>query len=159
MQFYMKQKVFSWSDQFSIYDAAGAPVFTVQGEIFTFGKRLHLYDAAGRELFLIRQKVFSFLPRYFIEQGEQTVASVVKEFTFFRQEYTVEGLGWSVEGDFTAHNYVITAGGMHIASVDKRWFTFGDAYEITVAPDINPALVLAVVLVIDACLDNDGAAG
>ena len=44
MKFYIKQKVFSWGDKFSIYDANGNERYLVQGEVFSFGKKLHLLD-------------------------------------------------------------------------------------------------------------------
>lgn len=37
MNLYMKQRIFSWGDKFSIYDAAGNECYYVEGEVFTFG--------------------------------------------------------------------------------------------------------------------------
>ena len=93
MNLYMKQRVFSWGDKFSIYDAQGNERYHVEGEIFTLGKKLHLYDLLGNELTFIQQKVMAFLPKYYIFRNGAQIAEVVKEFTFFKQEYTVNGLG------------------------------------------------------------------
>ena len=153
MKFYIKQRIFSWNDRFSIYNDVGEEVYFVEGEIFSFGKRLHLMDAAGREMAVIHQKVFSFLPRFYVDRGERTVAEVVKNFTFFRQEYAVQPMGWCVTGDFWAHEYSITDGEHEIARISKDWFTWGDAYSIDVGTGEDAALVLSVVLVIDAVLE------
>ncbi len=153
MDLYMKQKVFSWGDKFSIYDSAGNEVYYVEGEVFTFGKKLHLYDTAGLELAFIEQKVLSWLPKFYIKQNDETVAEVVKEFTFFRQEYTVEPLGWKVSGDFFDHTYNISEGDTLVAEVEKEWFTWGDAYKISIAPSKDIISALSVVLVIDACIE------
>ncbi|MBE6612615.1 MAG: hypothetical protein E7632_08990 [Ruminococcaceae bacterium] len=153
MKLYMKQRWFSWGDVFHIYNPDGSERFAVEGEIFTFGRKLHLYDMAGRELAFVRQELLTFLPRYTILKGDTEIAEVVKEFTFFRHEYTVEGLGWTVSGDFLDHDYEITGGGRRVASVSKEWFTLGDAYEIDIADGVDEIAALAVVLVIDACLD------
>ena len=37
MNLYMKQRIFSWSEKFSIYDAAGNECYYVKGEVLTFG--------------------------------------------------------------------------------------------------------------------------
>lgn len=153
MKLYIQQRVFTFGDKFSIYDQNENESFYVEGEVFTFGKKLHLYSANGREAAFIHQKLFSFLPKYYISVNGTDVAEVVKEFTFFRNEYTVNGLGWKVSGDFMDHDYSITSEDRTIAVVSKQWFSWGDAYEIDIAEGIDPALAISVVLIIDACLD------
>lgn len=153
MKLYIQQKIFSWGDKFSIYDADGNECYSVEGEVLTFGKKLHLYNPAGNELAYIEQQLFTFLPRYLIYRDGREVAEIVKEFSFFWPEYTVNGPGWKVSGDFFDHDYDVTAGDTLIASVEKEWFTLGDAYEISIAEGIDPVTALAVVLVIDACID------
>lgn len=156
MKFYIKQHIFTWGDQFSIYNEAGEEVYFVEGEVFTFGKKLHLTDTAGRELAFIRQELFSFLPRFYISRDGRDVAEVVKRFTFFCHEYTVNGLDWHVTGDFFDHEYSVSASDREIARVSKEWFTWGDAYAIDVGSGEDAVNALAVVLVIDAVLsDND----
>lgn len=153
MKLYIKQKIFTWGDRFSVYDADGGERYFVEGEVFTFGKKLHLSDASGAELAYIEQELFHFLPRYTVYRDGTAFAEVVKEFTFFHSEYTVEGPGWSVTGDFWNHEYEIRAGDIVLASVSKEWFTLGDAYEISLAEGTDTVAALAVVLVIDACIE------
>ena len=57
MNLYIKQRIFSWGDRFSIYDANGNERYVVKGEVFTFGKKLHLYDVAGNELAFKAEKI------------------------------------------------------------------------------------------------------
>ena len=66
MKLYIKQKVFSWGDKFTVYDENENVYFTVEGEVFTLGKKLHIYDSEGREQAFVSQKLLSFLPRFFI---------------------------------------------------------------------------------------------
>lgn len=153
MNLYIKQRVFTWGDKFSIYDEAGNEKYYVEGEIFTWGKKLHLYDLQGRELAFIKQELFTFLPKYLISRNGVDIAEVVKEFTFFKQEYSVNGLGWQVHGDFWDHEYEITEAGRTIAAVSKEWLTWGDTYEIRFDGSVDEVIALAVVLVIDACIE------
>ena len=155
MKFYIKQKVFSFGDKFSIYDENGNERYFVKGEVFSFGKKLHLLDAGGNELALIAQKVFSFLPTYRIFRYGNQVAEVVRNFTFFKQEYTVKGPEWYVQGDFLSHEFVISGNYSQVAGVTKEWFTWGDTYVIDIADDADVITALSVVLVIDAVMDQD----
>ena len=155
MNLYIKQHVFTWGDKFSVYDPSGSEKYYVESEIFTFGKKLHVYDLAGMEVAYIEQKVFSFLPRYYVFKQGRQVATVVKEFTLFKHEYTVEGFGWCVHGDFFDHEYELTDCTGTVASVSKEWFTFGDAYEICIRDDADEVGALAVCLVIDACIEAE----
>lgn len=156
MNLYLKQKVFSWGDKFTVFDDMGNDRYYVYGEVFSFGKKLHITDLGGNELAFIRQKPISFLPKYYISRSGMEIAEVVKEFTLFKQEYTVNGFGWTVRGDFFAHEYEIYAADRMIASVSKKWLTWGDAYEIRIEAGVEEIDALAVILVIDACLANSG---
>ena len=42
MKLYIRQKVFSWGDRFTVKDAAGEDRYAVQGEAFSLGKKLHV---------------------------------------------------------------------------------------------------------------------
>ena len=152
MKLYIKQHVFTWGDKFSIYDEAGNEKYRVEGEVFTLGKKLHLYDLQGIELAFIEQEIFTFLPKYHISRNGMQIAEVMKEFTFFKHEYTVNGLGWNVHGDFWDHEYEIADNGRTVASVSKEWMTWGDSYEIRFGAEVDEIAALAVVLVIDACI-------
>ncbi len=153
MSLYIKQKVFSWGDKFSVYDENGNEKYYVEGAVFSFGKKLHVYNRFGEEVAFIEQKLFTFLPRYSIMRGGRELLEVVKEFTFFHPRYTVTGMNWTVSGDFFDHDYEITASGNVIASVSKEWMTWGDTYQIQIALGVDEITVLAVAIIIDACLD------
>ena len=153
MDLYLKQKFFSWGDKFTVYTVGGDDRYYVHGEPFSIGKKLRLYDTSGQELLQIRQKPFSWTPRYYICRGHRVLAEVVKEPSFLHAEYRVKGPNWHVRGDFFSHDYTITdADGIAAATVCREWFTLGDAYAIHISPFVDEELVLAIVLVIDACL-------
>ena len=158
MKLYMKQKVFSLKDRFYIKDEQGNDRYYVEGEFFSIGKKLHLYDMNGNELAYIQQKVLTFLPRFFVYINGKEVAEIVKEFTFLKPKYSINGLGWNVEGDFWSHEYSMTNNGRGVASVHKAWFSWGDSYEIDINNAGDEVLTLAVVLAIDAVLSDEAAA-
>ncbi len=158
MKLYIKQKVFSWADKFTVKDEKGQDKYFVQGELFSWGKKLHVNDLNGKEAAFIQQKVFSFLPRYFVFVGGEQVAEIVKEFTILRPKYRIEGLGWDVNGSFWAHDYEITKNGKTIVTIRKEWMTWGDSYELDIADSDDEIIALAVVLTIDCVMAAAGAA-
>jgi uncharacterized protein YxjI len=60
MKLYIKQKVFSFNDKFTVKDETGADRYFVEGEIFTLGKKLHVYDANQTERIFYNKKFGAF---------------------------------------------------------------------------------------------------
>lgn len=152
MKLYIKQKVFSWADKFTVKDENGQDKYYIQGELFSWGKKLHVNDVNGKEVAFIQQKVFSFLPKYFVFVNGEQIAEIVKEFTFLRPKYRIEGLDWDINGSFWAHDYEITQSGRHIVSICKEWMTWGDSYELDISDPRDEIVALAVVLTIDCVM-------
>lgn len=153
MQLYMKQKVFSFGDKFTVKDASGADRWFVQGEVFSLGKKLHIYDPSGQERAMLRQKLMSFMPRFFIDIDGDEVASIVKDFTFFKQHYRLEGMPWELEGDFWSHDYRLLDNGVPVMYVTKQWFSWGDSYLLDIVADTDELMCLCVVLAVDCVID------
>ena len=149
MKLYIKEKVFSWGDKFTVKDEYGNDKYYVQGEVFSWGKKLHVYDMTGNEVAFIKQEVWSFLPRFYVFCNNVQVAEIKKEFSFIFPKYSVAGLGWEIEGRFMAHDYEIKKGSRTIVSISKEWMTWGDSYELDIANPEDEIVALAVVLTID----------
>ena len=152
MKLYIKQKVFSWNDKFSVVDAYGRDRYFVEGEIFSWGKKLHVYDTNGNEAAFIQQEVWSLLPRYYVWVNGTQVAEIKKEFTFFFPKYRIEGLDWDIDGSFMAHDYEITQQGHPIVRIQKEWMTWGDSYVLDISDPRDEIIALAVVMTIDCVL-------
>lgn len=157
MRLILQQKVFSWVDRFRVWDEDGHDRYYVEGEFFSFGKKLHITDPSGQEVAFIQQKVFSFLPRFFVWVNDVQVAEIVKEFSLFHPHYSIDGLGWDIQGDFFAHNYDIVQGEREIVTIHKEWLTWGDCYTLDIADPQDAVTALAVVLAID-CVQAQAAA-
>ncbi len=152
MKLYIKQKVFSWVDKFTVKDSSGRDRYFVDCNPFAWGKKLFILNQKGQEIASIQHKVFTWLPRYVVSVHNQQVAEIVKEFTFFVPKYRVDGLNWTIDGSFMAHDYRIYRDGTRIASICKEWMTWGDCYVLDIARQEDELIALAVVLAIDCCL-------
>jgi len=64
-----------------------------------------------------------------------------------------------VSCDCFAHEYEISDPAGPVVSISKEWFTWGDCYQLDIAPSADTALALAVVLAIDCVLDQDNGGG
>ena len=158
MKLYIKEKVFSWGDKFSVKDEYGSDKYFVEGEVFSWGKKLHVYNNAGYEVAFIKQEVFSFMPRYYVFCGDRQVAEIKKEFSFLFPRYSIAGLGWEIKGRFMAHEYEIIQGGRTIVSISKEWMTWGDSYELDILNPADEIVALAVVLTIDCVTESSSGA-
>ena len=155
MKLYIREKVFSWGDKFTVKDQYGNDKYMVQGEVFSLGKKLHVYDMTGREVAFIKQELWSFLPKYCVFCGRRQVAEIRKKFTFFFQKYSIAGLGWEIDGDFLLHDYEITKSGRPIVRICKEWMTWGDSYELDIMDPEDELVALAVVLTIDCVNESN----
>ena len=158
MKLYMKEKVFSWGDRFTVKDIYGNDRYTVQGQVFSLGKKLHVCDSDGREVAFIKQELLSFLPKFSVFCNGQLVAEIRKEFTLLKPRYSISGLGWVINGNFWEHDYEVTHGTETIVRIRKEWMTWGDTYELDIADPEDELLALAVVLTIDCVNEANSSA-
>ena len=159
MKLYIKEKVFSWGDKFTVKDEYGYDKYIVEGEVFSWGKKLHVYDMSGREVAFIKQEVWSFLPKYYVFCGDRKIAEIRKEFTFLFPKYSIAGLGWEINGSFMAHEYEISQSDRTIVRISKEWMTWGDSYELDILNPADELVALAVVLTVDCVMESDSGAG
>ncbi len=160
MRYVLKQKLWSWGDDFKIKNAAGEDVFFVDGKAFSIGNKLSFQDLNGNELLFIRQKLLSWGPTYELTRGGELVAVVKKHlFTLFRCKFTVDVPGpddLEAQGNFLDHEYSFERGGRPVAQVSKRWFSWTDTYGVDIAEGEDDVLILASTVVIDmACHADD----
>lgn len=157
MRLLIKQRVFSWTDSYDVYDENGNVKYFVKAEWLSLGHQLHIYDAEDRELGVVREKVLSLLPVFFVEIGGQTRGKIQKKFTFFRPQYEVDYNGWRVEGDFLNWNYDVYEGCSTVMHITKEPLHWGDTYVIDFADPEDELLGLMLVIAIDAanCTENN----
>ena len=149
MKLYMREKVFSWNERFTVWDENGNDKYYVEGEFFSLGKKLHLLGACGDEVAFIRQELLTLMPRFTVTVAGREIAQIRKEFTFFFQRYVIDGLGWEIDGDVWAHDYEIRKNGRIIVRITKEWLTWGDSYVLDILDPADELVALAVVLTID----------
>ena len=155
---FMKQKLLSTVDSFTVKDETETDCYTVKGDYITVGgKKLHISDMTERELATVKQKLLSLMPKFYVYVDGQQVAEIVKKISLFKAKYLVNGPGWEVRGSLLDHDYTITKDSEEIVRVHKVWFSWGDSYEIDIYDEKQEVLALAVVLAIDLVLEQQAA--
>lgn len=156
-QLFIKQKVFSLSEKFTVKDEQERDVYFVEGSFLKIPKTFSILDAERNEITLITKKTFSFLPTFFVEVDGQEAVTIKKDFTFFKQRYAIEAAGIDVQGNWWDMEFDILKNGEVIGSVSKQWFSWGDSYAVQVLEEELEHLVISLVVAID-CVKADQAA-
>lgn len=160
MRLYIKQKVWSFKDRFTIKDDVERDMYYVEGELLSFAKKLRLYNQQNEEQLFIEQKLWRFMPEFDLYEDGQLVATVKKDFALFNNNYTITGPDWYIEGSVMAHDYVIKDGSNNvIADINKKWLSWGDTYEINIHDEESVSVLLGIVVVIDAVIAQSNPPG
>ena len=159
MKLVLKEKVFTLKERFNVTDEQEQPLYSVEGKFFSWGHQLDIEDASGAHMAHIKQKVFALLPRYFITCDGMEEMELKGHLNIIHPHYTLETPDgdWEVRGDFLHYEYTIQKGEETIATVTKKWLSFGDSYTLDVAEDRNVVPALCVMVALD-CIFEDGAA-
>jgi len=183
MRYLMRQKFFSFGDDFMIRDAEENPVYNVDGHVFTLAKRLEFKDLDGRQLAIIRQKLLAWKTTYDVFRNEAHGARLVKNWfgwlhpveaglgdaaeEFRRDDGTwVSSMDFEVPADLQRGQYAlvhivetpyakVTRDGEEVANVSKQFVSLRDSYGIDIADGEDDVLILCVAVIIDLIAHSD----
>jgi len=109
----------------------------------------------GQEIGCITKELFKFLPKFKVEiYGEDTLL-IEKELSFFKSKFSIKSEYIQVEGDWWDKQFNITRNNQAIASINQKWFSFGDAYEMTILEESYEPLIVLLVAAIDYVKSED----
>lgn len=157
MTLYIKQKVFTLTDRYSIYNESEEPVFNVEKQLFSFPSKFYLFDNEQNELFRLEKNFTLFLSSYEIYCGNKHYASVQKELSLFKAKFliTSEYGEYVIDGAIFDYDFSIFKNGELMGTVNKKLLSWGDSYELQVKDTENAAFFCALVIAIDNCLHNE----
>jgi uncharacterized protein YxjI len=154
----MKQKFWTWGDEFIIKDENEKDVYLVSGKAFSWGDRLSFQDMDGNELAFISQKMLSLKPKYEIYKGGQKFAEATREASWFKSKFTLDVPGpneYTITGSLWDHEYSFELKGKEVAWVSKKYLSLSDTYGIEIVDGEEDIAILATCVVIDlVCHDE-----
>ncbi|MBS4218416.1 LURP-one-related family protein [Bacillus sp. FJAT-49711] len=156
-ELYIKQKVLSLSGKFTIKDQQENDVYYVEGTFLKIPKTFSVMNTNGDEVALISKKMFSFLPKFFVEVNGQEVLTIKKEFSFLKARYTIDAAGIEVHGNWWDMDFEVLQHGEVVGRVNKKWFTWGDSYNVQILNEEMETIIIALVIAID-CVKSDNTA-
>jgi len=151
----MKERMFSFGDDYYIEDEEGHRAFKVDGKMLRLRSTLTIRDAEGHEVAKIQEKWLRVKDSMEIEGPNGERIAMVKKalYTPVRQRFTVnitDGPDLDADGNIVNHEYEIKRDGFTAAVVSKKWFRVRDIYGVEIVPGIDPVIILSVV----ACIDQ-----
>ena len=157
-QLLIKQKVFSWTDTYDVYDQSGNPKYYVKADFFSLGHRIHVFDKmTGREVGLIQEKILRIFKEFEVTINGFSQGIIKKQFSILRPRYNIDYKGWRLEGDFVRWNYDVYEQSRLVAHISKQLFRWGDTYVLDIANDADelPALMVAIAMDAAKCSEDD----
>lgn len=149
-QFQVKQRFTFGGEKFDIHDSQGQVAYQVQGSFLEIPKRFTVTNARGGEVCQITKKFLTFLPQFIIDMADGHSFYLQKEFTFFKDRYSVENLGLILEGNIWDLDFRLrTPDGMLVAEISKELFHLTSHYSVTVVEDDYADLVISLVVALD----------
>lgn len=150
MKLYIKQSVFTLGAKFTVKNEFGEDAYYIEGSFFRYPKEFNIYNSYHEKVGHIERQILRFFSHYDIKTDKQNI-TLKREFSFFRQYYSILGIDWSLQGNFTGHHYEVMSGNDPIMKLRKHWFTWGDSYELDIPDHQDEVLALAIAI----CIDNE----
>ncbi|WP_368654628.1 LURP-one-related/scramblase family protein [Ornithinibacillus sp. 4-3] len=153
-QLFIKQKVFSLGEKFTVKDEQENDVYFVEGSFMQIPKVFSIMNEIRDEVAHITKKVFTFLPKFEVEVDGRNILTIKKELSFLKARYSIEAADIEVQGNWWDMDFQIIHQGEVIGQVKKEWFTIADSYTVQVVDEEMEAIVIAIVVAID-CVKAD----
>jgi uncharacterized protein YxjI len=158
MRYQVREKLFRLGEDNDILNDAGQPVLKVDGKVLSIHGLMLVNDLTGAEVARVSRKLVSLRPTYEITLASGVTAELHQRFTgpfHPKWNFSVSG-GQEMEmgGNFSGHDFTLTANGQPVATVSKAWISFADSYGVDVAEGQNDLLILCGVLALEAEQDR-----
>ncbi|MBO7703716.1 MAG: LURP-one-related family protein [Solobacterium sp.] len=150
---YMDENILATLEEFYVRDSQGRKRYKVTGTPMSLTKKLKIFDAQGRPMAVIERPVLSLFRDTYDIYVRGKKRAVIRERLFKLlpwNRHTIGIVNWDVNGSILDHDYTLVKGFKQIASIHRKWMSFGDCYEIRVKDGENELLVLATAVALDA---------
>lgn len=157
MKLYIKQKIFTLTDTFDIYDENQNQKYYAKCDFTILLHQLRLYQN-NVQIGHVEQH-FRFLePAFSFYLNDQCLGKIVKEVTLFRPKYHLDFNDWRIEGDLFGFDYeVFDSRGNLIMRFSKALFAWSDCYCLDIIDPKHEKLCLLIALAVDlaVCSQKD----
>lgn len=159
-RYIMRQRMFALGQDFFINNAAGQPVFKIDGKVRLVKESLKFRDMQGNLLYQLDERVIRIRESFDILKPDGSVAAKVHNAIFdpLRERFTIEipgGQNLMTMGKVIWAQYDILRDHQPVAKISKQFSWIGrDQYVVDVLPGEDDCLMLAITVVIDMMVSN-----
>jgi uncharacterized protein YxjI len=159
-RYIMRQRVFALGQDFFINNAAGQPVFKIDGKVRMIKESLKFRDMQGNLLYKLDEKVLRIRESFNILYPDDRLAAKVHNAIVdpLRERFTIEipgGQDMMTMGKVIWAQYDILRNRQQVAKISKQFSWIGrDQYVVDVLPGEDDCLILAITVVIDMMVSN-----
>lgn len=159
-RYIMRQRMFALGQDFFINNAAGQPMFKIDGKVRLVKESLKFRDMQGNLLYQLDERVIRIRESFDILKPDGQVAAKVHNAIFdpLRERFTIEipgGQNLMTMGKVIWAQYDILRNGEPVAKISKQFSWIGrDQYVVDVLPGEDDCLILAITVVIDMMVSN-----
>ncbi len=130
MKYQVREKLFALGEDNDILNENGQPVLKVDGKVLSIHGLMLVNDLTGAEVGRVSRKLVALRATYEIALASGITAELHQRFTgpfHPKWNFSVSG-GEEMEmsGNFSGHDFTLTANGQTIASVSKAWISLAE---------------------------------
>ena len=159
-RYIMRQRIFALGQDFYINNAAGQPVFKIDGKVRLIKEALKFRDMQGNLLYKLDERVIRIRESFDILDANGRLAAKVHNAIIdpLRERFTIEipgGGNMTTMGKVIWAQYDVRRGNQTVAKISKQFSWIGrDQYVVDVLQGENDCLILAITVVIDMMVSN-----
>lgn len=148
-QLYMKQKMLSVNEKFSVTDHNGLIIYSVHGSLFKLSKSFTMVNQKQQTIGKVTKESFKLMPKFIVEvAGKQTVR-IEKQLTLFKSKYRILSDDIQVDGDILDKYFTVYQREKKIADINQKWLAMTSTYEMTIYDENYEHLIVLLVAAID----------
>ncbi len=158
-RYQMRERLISIGDDYWIEDGAGQRAYLVDGKALRLRDTWELKDAGRNTVARIKERKLTVRDKMKIELGDGREVKVTKRIVGIRDHFAIDvenGHDLKAHGNVVDHEYEIEGPDGKVAEISKRWFRVRDTYGVEIFSGVEPVLILAVTVAIDAMSHDHG---
>lgn len=156
MLFQLNSKWFRYS-RYEILNEKGGVAYEVKGKFWTLGHDLRFLKADGTEIGFIRSnRIMNFGHKYELFLGKKLFGTFKKDQSWFKptlaHNFKLDVAGpddYSIRGDFWKYDFEFLRKNQKVATVSRKFFSFGDKYGVEIEKGEDEVAILASTIALD----------
>ena len=158
-RFRMQTRLLSIGDDYWIEDGDGHRAYLVDGKALRLRDTWELKDTNRDTVARIKERKLTVRDKMKVELADGRHVKITKRIIGIRDHFAIEveqGHDLKAHGNVVDHEYEIEGPDGKVAEVSKRWFRVRDTYGVDIVAPVDPVIVLAVTVAIDAMCHDHG---